>query len=74
MAAPAAAAFNDLMDDDASFSTILDRFALSARARDRFIEDFPNARSLLFASEREVKDIITNQNKTFRTHSTNAQR
>ena len=74
MAAPAEPAFNDLMDDDASFSTILDGFALLSRARDRFIEDFPNARSLLFASEREVKDIITNQKKTFRTHSTNAQR
>ena len=74
MAAPAAVAFNDLMDHDASFSTILGEFALSARARARFIEDFPNARALLFASEREVKEVITNQNKMFRAHSTNNQR
>jgi hypothetical protein len=76
MAAPVlpAVAFNDLMTDDASFLTILERFGLSARARERFAEDFPNGQSLLLASESEVKSIVTNQNKIFRTHATNNQR
>ena len=38
--AAAPAAFTDIMDDNASFTTILTEFGLSARAKTRFTEDF----------------------------------
>ena len=62
-------AFVDLMENDESFATILEQFGLAVRAKERFLQEFPNARSPL---KRRVK--VNNQNKTFRTHPTPNQR
>ena len=65
---------NDIMDEGPSFLTILERFGLAARSRERLIEDFPNARALLSVSLKDLKEIIYNQNKIYRNHSTPNQR
>ena len=65
---------NDIMDDRLSFLTILERFGLAARSRERLIEDFPNARALLSVSVKDLKEIIFNQNKIYRNHPTPNQR
>ena len=63
----------DVMDDNASFRTILENFGLSVRAINRFTEDYPTARDLMNSTEAKVKDVISNQNKTFRYHAVAAQ-
>ena len=40
-------AFVDLMENDESFATILEQFGLAVRAKERFLQEFPNARSPL---------------------------
>ena len=66
--------FNDIMDHEDSFATILGAFGISVRGRERFREDFPTASALMSSTATEVKDAITSQNKIFRTHSTANQR
>ena len=64
----------DIVDDDASFLTILQSFRLSQRARNRFTEDFPTIRDLMSVSQEQVQQVINSQNKTFRHHATAGQR
>ena len=62
-------AFNDIMDHDPSFDTILNSFGLTVRARNRFTEDFETARQLMLATEDQITQVISNQNKLYRNHS-----
>lgn len=48
----------DIIDDDASFLTILNSFGLSARARMRFTEDFPTICALMSVSKEQVHQVI----------------
>lgn len=64
----------NIVDDAPSFGTILSNFGLSDRAKARLVEDYPDIQSLMDSSSTDLKNVIYNQNKTFRTHSTAAQR
>ena len=66
--------FNDIMDDNNAWDTILTEFGLSERARQRFTEDFPTARELMLSTQTQTRDVINNQNKQYRNHSTQNQR
>ena len=66
--------FNDIMDDNNAWDTILMEFELSERARQRFTEDFPTARELMLSTQTQTRDVINNQNKQYRNHSTQNQR
>lgn len=70
----AAVAFNDIMDNDPSFITILQNFGLTVRATSRFREDFPTARDLIPSTRKHVHEVIENQNKLLRFHTSAAQR
>lgn len=74
MAQAQAAVQVDIIDDDASFITILQAFGLTGRARQRFTEDFPNIRELMSVDEEQIKSVITTQNKIYRYHATPGQR
>lgn len=74
MAQAQAAAQVDIIDDDASFLTILQAFGLAGRARQRFTEDFPNISERMSVTEEQAKSVISSQNKTFRFHATAGQR
>ena len=71
MAAPGAVAFNDIMDHEDSFVTILVAFGLTNTAAQRFADDFATARSIISVSSQDVKDVIHSLNKTYRHHRTN---
>ena len=66
----AAAAFNDMMEDEPSFMAILANFGLSLRARNRLTEDFPTANDLMVSNTEQIKYVVTNQNKMYRSHTT----
>ena len=72
----AAAAVNnvDMMDNIPSFRTILINFGLSQRAKNCLTEDFPTANDLMASNVEQIKSVVTNQNKMYRSHSTNNQR
>ena len=70
MAAPGAVAFNDIMDHEDSFVTILVAFGLSNTAAQRFTDDFATARSIISVSGQDIKDVIHSLNKTYRNHRT----
>ena len=70
MAAPGAVAFNDIMDHEDSFMTILEAFGLSNTAAQRFTDDFATARNIISVSSQDIKDVIHSINKTYRHHRT----
>ena len=72
--AAAANANIDMMEDDQSFENILDNFGLSQRARNRLLEDFPTANDLMASNTDQIKAVVANQNKLYRSHSTVNQR
>ena len=73
-AAAQPAPFNDIMDNEPSFGTILNSFGLTGRASNRFTEDFETARQLMLATEDQVTQVISNQNKLYRNHTQANQR
>ena len=64
----------NIINDEASFGTILQSFQLSIRSRQRFMEDFPTIADLMASTREQVESVLTNQNKTYRNHVTVAQR
>lgn len=66
--------FNDIMDDDASFSTILTEFGLDQNSNDKFTDDFPTLDDLRTSSIETIRGVISNQNKLYRDHADAAQR
>ncbi len=64
----------NLMDNIQSFGTILLNFSLSARAKDRLTEDYPTANDLMASNVAQIKSVVTNQNKMYRSHATANQR
>ena len=63
-----------LEDSQEALTTILASFGLGARASVRLREDFPTIKNLMESDEDSLKIVIQNQNKSFRMHSTTAQR
>ena len=70
----AAAVFNNIMEDDPSFGNILNNFGLSLRARNRLTEDFPTANDLMASNLEQIKSVVINQNKLYRSHTAVNQR
>jgi len=72
----AAAEMNNvnMMEDIQSFGQILNNFGLTARAKNRLTEDFPTANDLMASNVEQIKSVVANQNKMYRSHSTAAQR
>ena len=68
------AAATDMMLDEPAWRTILTNFGLSARARDRLIEDYPMANDLMISNIEQIKSVVSHQNKLYRSHSTPNQR
>ena len=64
----------NIVDNDASFLTILQSFGLSQRSRQRFSEDYPTITDLMGSTKKQVEHVIANQNKIYRNHSTAGQR
>ena len=71
MAAPGAAAFNDIMDHEDAFVTILVAFGFANTAAQRLVDDFATARSIISVGSQNVKDVIHRLNKNYRHHRTN---
>ena len=71
----AAAAINNvnMMEDIQSFGQILNNFGLTARAKNRLTEDFPTANDLMASNVEQIKSVVANQNKMYRSHATAAQ-
>ena len=72
----AAAAINNvnMMEDIQSFGTILINFRLTQRVKNRPTEDFPTANDLMASNVEQIKSVVTNQNKMYRSHVTAGQR
>ena len=68
------AAAVDMMLDEPSWLTILTNFGLSARARDRLVQDYPMASDLMASNIEQIKAVVSHQNKLYRSHSTPNQR
>lgn len=66
--------FHDIMDDDASFSTILTEFGLDQNSNDKFTDDFPSLDDLRTSSIETIRGVISNQNKLYRDNADAAQR
>lgn len=60
----------NIMDDVNSWDTILLGFGLSQRSTDRFMEDYNTPRDLMVSSVKQIKEVISQQNKIYREHST----
>ena len=72
-----AANFNDIMDNGASFASILGNqiagitgFGLSARGVTAFRDDYDTARDLMDSDEKQIKQVIKNINSIYRDHDT----
>ena len=72
----AAAEMNNvnMMEDIQSFGQILTNFGLTARAKNRLTEDFPTANDLMASNVEQIKSVMTNQNKMYRSNATAGQR
>ena len=62
------------MEDIPSFGTILVNFGLTQRAKDCLTEDFPTSNDLMASNVEQIKSVVTNQNKMYRSHATVGQR
>ena len=69
-----APAFNNIMDHGPSFGNILINFGLSQKAKSRLTEDFPTATDLMASNLEQIKSVVNNQNKMYRSHATAVQR
>ena len=55
-----AAVFNNMMEHNPYFGTILVNFGLSQRAKNRLTEDFPTANDLMASNLEQIKSLVTN--------------
>jgi hypothetical protein len=63
-----------MMEDTQSFGILLLNFGVSLRAKGRLTEDFPTENDLMTPNEEQIKSVVTNQNKMYRSHTTANQR
>jgi len=68
------AAVINMMEDIASFGTILVNLGLSQRSKNRLTEYFPTANDLMASNVEQIKYGVINQNKMYRSHATVLQR